>query len=336
MMPELYFEDFKPGAVRAYGDHLVEREAMVAFARTYDAQPFHADEAAAKASPVGRLIASGWYTAGLQMRMYCDGTMLRAAGLGAPGIEEVKWLRPVAAGDRLSVRETILDSRASRSRPDRGLVRFGLETLDGEGRPVLSQTHWVLLSRRGAAPGPAEPAVSSPRALPYSPLPTRLEDEPADFDAVEIGRLAQLGSHHFTAEEVVAFARDFDPQPFHVDAEAAARGPFGALAASGWHTASAWMSKLVAHGEAARRAGEAAGRPAPAWGVSPGFRDLKWRRPVFAGDTIHFATEPVEKRLSASRPGWGLVFSRNTGHNQHGELVFEFRGGRFMAQAGAG
>ena len=130
----------------------------------------------------------------------------------------------------------------------------------------------------------------------------------------------------------MAFAREFDPQPFHVDPALAADGPFGGLAASGWHTASAWMSKLVAYRTAAFETARAAGRPTPRWGVSPGFRDLKWLRPVLAGDTIRYATETVEKRLSASRPGWGLVFSRNTGTNQRGELVFEFRGGGFMAQ----
>lgn len=331
-MAELYFEDFAPGAVRTFGDHPVERDAMVAFAEAYDAQPFHVDEAAAAASPVGRLIASGWYTACLQMRMVCDGTLLRAAGLGAPGIDELKWLRPVAAGDRLSVRETIVETRASASRPDRGLVRFRYETLNQSGEPVLQQTNWGFFLRRGAereggaAPAPAAASGYTP------PPPARAEDEPTDFDSVAIGRVAGLGSFTFTRESVIAFARDFDPQPFHLDDAAAAAGPFGALAASGWHTASAWMSRLVAHRAAVREAAECSGRPAPRWGVSPGFRDLQWRRPVFVGDTIHYATEPVEKRVSASRPGWGLVFSRNTGHNQHGELVFAFRGGGFMAR----
>lgn len=332
-MPELYFEDFMPGAVRTYGDHLVERDHMVAFAKTFDAQPFHVDEAAAKASAVGHLIASGWYAAALQMRMFCDGTLLRTAGLGSPGIDELKWLRPVAAGDRLSVRETILDARTSASRPDRGFVRFQLETLNAAGEPVLTHSLTGISARRGVEVEPAAAPASS-RASYTSPPLARPEDEPTDFDAVEIGRVSGLGSYDFTEDNILAFARDYDPQAFHVDHDAAARGPFGALAASGWHTAAAWMSRLVTHRNAVAEHARTAGLPMPSWGVSPGFRDLKWKRPVLAGDTIHYATETVEKRLSVSRPGWGLVFSRSTGHNQAGELVFEFRGGGFMAQRG--
>lgn len=330
-MPDIYFEDFEPGSVRIYGDHTVDRDHMVAFAETYDAQPFHVSEEAAKASAVGHLIASGWYTAALQMRMLCDGMLLRAAGLGAPGVDELKWLRPVAAGDRLSVRETILEAREPKSRPDRGLVRFRMEVLRG-GEPVMSQTQWCFFARRGVEPAPVSGAT--PRSGEAYTLPPLADpaDDPLDFDAVEIGLVTQLGAHRFTEAGIVAFGRDFDPQTFHVDPVAAATGPFGGLAASGWHTASVWMSKLVAYRSAVSELAGSAGRPAPSWGVSPGFRDLKWLRPVLAGDTIHYASETVEKRLSASRPGWGLVFSRNTGTNQRGELVFEFRGGGFMAQ----
>lgn len=330
-MPSIYFEDFKPGSERSYGDHTVDRDHMVAFAELYDAQPFHTSEAAAKASAVGHLIASGWYTAALQMRMLCDGLLLDAAGLGAPGVDELKWLRPVAAGDRLSARETILETREPKSRPDRGLVRFRMDVLR-DGEPVMSQTQWCFFAKRGVPTLPATTPTDA-ASTPYTPPPpSDPGEEPADFDAVEIGRVAQLGSHRFTEDDIVGFGRDFDPQPFHVDPVAAANGPFGALAASGWHTASAWMSKLVAYREAAAAAAKAAWRPTPNWGVSPGFRDLKWLRPVLAGDTLHYATETTEKRLLASRPGWGHVSSLSRGHNQRGELVFEFRGGGFMAK----
>lgn len=332
-MPELFFEDFRPGNVRTHGHHLVDRDAMVTFARTYDPQPFHVDETAAKATAIGRLIASGWYTAALQMRLLCDGMLLDSACLGAPGIEELKWLRPVAADDRLSLRETVLETRLPLSRPDRGLVRFRLETLS-DGEPVLALTQWSFFARRGIEP--ARPLARSTTARDaYTPPPLGgLEDEPTDFDAVEIGRVSQLGSHLFTEADIIGFAREFDPQSFHVDPVAAVNGPFGKLAASGWHTGAVWMSKRAAHHQAVLEAAQASGRPGPQWGVSPGFRDLKWLRPVMAGDTIHYAMEVVEKRLSASRPGWGLVFSRNTGCNQHGQPVLEFRGGAFMAQRG--
>src|ERR1700710_655685 len=123
-MAELFFEDFRPGHEMRFGGVRVERDAMVAFARDFDPQPFHIDEAKAADTFVGHLIASGWYTTALQMRMVCDGWMLRAAGMGSPGVDEVRWLKPVVAGDQLSVRQTVLETKDSRSRPEMGLVRF--------------------------------------------------------------------------------------------------------------------------------------------------------------------------------------------------------------------
>jgi acyl dehydratase len=144
------------------------------------------------------------------------------------------------------------------------------------------------------------------------------------FEDIEIGERAELGSHIFTAEDIKRFARQYDPQPFHLDEDAAARSHFGGLCASGWHTAATWMRLMVEHqvrDDAARRQrGEAVAELGP----SPGFRELKWLKPVYAGDTVSYATEIVDKRASNSRPGWGLMSIRNTGVNQDGELVISF------------
>jgi len=142
------------------------------------------------------------------------------------------------------------------------------------------------------------------------------------LDEIEEGQVVELGSFAFTRENVLAYARKFDPQPFHVDDEAAAKGPFGKLTASGWHTAAAWMKCYVSTNQreaAARR------NPAPS-GPSPGFTNLKWLKPVFPGDTLHYRSTVTGKRELASRPEWGLVFSLNQGFNQNGELVFSFDG----------
>jgi acyl dehydratase len=150
------------------------------------------------------------------------------------------------------------------------------------------------------------------------------------LEDIEIGATAELGRHTFTAEEIKTFAARFDPQPFHMDEEAAARSHFGRLCASGWHTAAACMRAIVDYKRREREAERARGEPSAEVGVSPGFRDLQWLKPVYTGDTITYASETIETRPLKSRPGWGLAFSRNTGTNQAGELVFSFVGSVFV------
>ena len=149
------------------------------------------------------------------------------------------------------------------------------------------------------------------------------------FEDMAVGERTELGSHTFTAEEIKAFARRFDPQRFHVDEAAAAQTHFGALCASGWHTTAVYMRHFV---ESERREAEmlrARGERPARDGPSPGIRDLRWHRPVFAGDTVSFAREVKELRETTSRPGWGLMVALNTGANQHGELVLSFVGAKF-------
>jgi acyl dehydratase len=150
------------------------------------------------------------------------------------------------------------------------------------------------------------------------------------FEDIRIGQKSEIGRHTFTAEEIKRFAARYDPQPFHLDEAAATRSHFGALCASGWHTAAVCMRMLVARKDRVVAELEARGEPVATWGPSPGFRELKWVKPVYVGDTITYASEPIEKRESKSRPGWGLLFSRNTGTNQHGELVYSFIGSAFI------
>jgi acyl dehydratase len=150
------------------------------------------------------------------------------------------------------------------------------------------------------------------------------------FEDCHVGEKAELGRHTFTADEIKAFAKNFDPQPFHIDEAAAAHSHFGALCASGWHTASLWMKHAAAYRRREEEAQLARGEIISQRGPSPGFRDLKWPKPVFVGDTITFAMETAELKPLASRPGWGLVFSRNTAANQKGEIVLSFLGALFV------
>jgi acyl dehydratase len=260
------------------------------------------------------------------MRLLADGFLLETASMGAPGIEEVKWARPVMPGDALTSVATVLESRASRSRPDLGLVRFGFEMTNQRGELVFTQTNWILIGRRGAAVarGDDRPA-SRPRdtqALAQMPSPAiipYLED-------LSPGDTQDLGSYRFEADDIVRFARLFDPQPFHVDPAAAKESLFGGLCASGWQTAAIWMKLMIASRERALAEAARGGPPVAQLGPSPGFKNLKWSKPVYAGDTIAYSSTIAGARPSGSRPGWGLASHRNSGVNQNGEEVFSFDG----------
>ena len=144
------------------------------------------------------------------------------------------------------------------------------------------------------------------------------------FDEIKVGDRSTLGSFTFTAESIKAFAIQFDPQAFHLDEEAGRKSLFGGLAASGWHIGSVCMKLLVANRQRLAKDAAARGEDFAVWGPSPGFRDLKWLKPVLAGDTITYDSEIVVLRTSESRPQWGIVQARNTGTNQRGEVVYSF------------
>jgi acyl dehydratase len=155
------------------------------------------------------------------------------------------------------------------------------------------------------------------------------------FNEIKVGDRYELGSFHFSAENIIAFARQFDPQPFHLSEEEGRKSLFGGLAASGWQTAAVWMKLMVASRLSENEERVARGEAPIMVGPSPGFRDLKWIKPVMAGDTITYASEVSGVRESASRPGWGLVEIFNTGTNQKGELAYSFVGTVFFPKSPA-
>jgi acyl dehydratase len=143
-----YWEDIKEGEAVELGSRTLDKERMVAFAREFDPQPFHTDEKAAEASIWGGLIASGWLTGSVLMRIFYDGYLKDTAGLGSPGIDELRWLKPVRPGDTLTVRLTVLETAASRSKPDRGIVRSLMEVLNQHGEIVMTTKGVNFVSRR--------------------------------------------------------------------------------------------------------------------------------------------------------------------------------------------
>ena len=156
------------------------------------------------------------------------------------------------------------------------------------------------------------------------------------FEDMVIGQRREVGSFTFTAESIKKFAAQFDPQAFHLDEEAGRQSLFGGLAASGWHVGSVCMRLLVGDGQRQAKEAAARGEPVAIWGPSPGFRDLRWIKPVLAGDTVSFASEIVALRLSEKRPEWGVVQARQTGANQRGEPVFSLLATAFVPRRDGG
>lgn len=154
------------------------------------------------------------------------------------------------------------------------------------------------------------------------------------LEDLKVGFRREFGSHTFTAEAIKEFAAKFDPQPFHLDEEAAKASLFGGLAASGWHIGAVGMKLLVADGQRQSREMVARGERVAIWGPSPGFREMRWHRPVLAGDTISYSNVVESVRPTASRPQWGIVQARNTSTNHRGEVVMTFLATAFVPRRG--
>lgn len=145
---ERYFEDYLPGQVYEFGSEAMTEEAIIRFARQYDPQPFHMDRQLAEESLFGELIASGWHTASVAMRMLVDNYLSTVASIVSPGIDELRWLGPVRPGDVLSLRVTVMDTRPSGSKPDRGIIRSNMEVLNQHREVVLSMQGLNLMKKR--------------------------------------------------------------------------------------------------------------------------------------------------------------------------------------------
>jgi acyl dehydratase len=156
-VPKLYWEDFTPGRVFDHGPRRLPRQEMIGFAAEFDPQPMHLDEEAARRTMMGGLCASGWYACCILMRMSADGFILNSSSMGAPGVDEVKWLAPIRPDDELTLRATVRDTRVSNSRPDMGFVRFDMELFNAKARRVMTLTTSLMMARRDQAAPKAAP-----------------------------------------------------------------------------------------------------------------------------------------------------------------------------------
>ena len=144
------WEDFYHGQVITFGGKTVSSDEIIAFAREFDPQPFHLDDEAARKTLLGGLAASGWHSCAMLMRMICDAYLLDSTCLGAPGVEEVRWLKPVRPGAELNVRCTCLETRASASRPEMGLCKFTWDMFNQAGEHLMTMTATQMFARRQA------------------------------------------------------------------------------------------------------------------------------------------------------------------------------------------
>jgi acyl dehydratase len=333
-MSLIHFEDIPVGHVFEYGSYPVMREPMIAFAQEFDPQVQHLDEKGARLTMLGQLCASGWHTAAMTMRMNCDGFLLNAASLGAGGVDEVRWTKPVLPGDFLHVRGKVVAARRSASRPEMGIVDIEFNVLNQNDEIVMVQRGPILFGCREPEEPTADAVIAkrSGGSTGFPAAPPRIAEGYSAIlgylDDIELGARLDLGSYEFTQDNVRRFAEAFDPQPFHLDEEAAQKSYFGRLAASGWHTAAAFMHCMIDTRNRVIAELTANGEPVPPRGPSPGFKNLRWYKPVYPGDVISYSSTPIEKRTT-SRPGWGLLTSLGVGVNQNGVRVYEYYGSAF-------
>jgi len=148
LIDDRYFEDYIAGDVHSFGSIAVEADEVIAFAKRFDPQVFHIDPEAAKQTQFGGLIASGWHTGGLMMRLFAEHYLTKVASLGSPGLDELRWLKPVRPGDSLSLRVTVLKATPSTSKPDRGAVTSFIEVFNQAGETVMTLRCVNIIARR--------------------------------------------------------------------------------------------------------------------------------------------------------------------------------------------
>jgi acyl dehydratase len=323
---KLHHEDLEIGKGYECGAKTVGKDEIMAFGRAYDPQPLHVDEEAAKKTLVGGLCASGWHTCTMMMRLVADGMLNNVASLGSPAVDEGRWMVPVRPGDVVRARYTIEEKRNLASRPDVGVSKVLVELFNQKGETAANWRTNQLTRRRHPGPAPSNTGAKRERTAivshwdmpgPVSPLRPDLY-----FEDRQIGELTDMGTHTFGRDDIIAFAREFDPQPFHLDEAAAKASLFGALCASGWHTAALAVRGNIASRLKGNEHARAQGVRLAAYGPSPGFRNLAWSKPTYVGDTLEYRGRLAQKINLKSRPERGIVATDIQARNQRGEIVF--------------
>ncbi|MCI4664568.1 MAG: hypothetical protein MRY74_07585, partial [Neomegalonema sp.] len=311
-----YFEDFEPGQQFDCGSRVVPLAEAHDFAQRFDPQPY-------LLAPASEGTLSGWHLGSTTMRLYYEAVLRESSSLGAPGIERLQWFAPARAGEPLSARMDVGPKRESRSRPEMGFVTLSVTTLQA-GEPVMALRFPMMARRRGfdgislrtADRTRADAAEMFASARPAEEMGfARGEDAP-------FGALFDLGDVSFNAPEIISFARDYDPQPFHIDEEAGRVSAFGGLAASGWHICSLWSGAWGRAWAKARAAAPQLGEGAAQLFCAPtSVSDLKWRLPALDGDRLRFFIRFIGLDPIDGSPGLAALNAECGGVNQHGALA---------------
>ena len=320
----LHHEDLAVASPRVLAMTTVSEEEIFAFRGEYDPLPPPAEGKEARPAPA---CASPLHVCAMMMRAFCDGFLNRIASLGAPGVDAVTWSLPVRPGDVLSLRYRIVEKRDLASRPDVGLSKMVVELVNGKDEVAAGWITNQLVRRRH----PASARDASPRtaraplvSLWEDPAPAAAPTFDVFFEDTRLGASTAFGHHAFAEAEIIAFARRFDPQPFHTDAARAKGSLFGGLCASGWHTAAAFLRAAAMARLHCNAAARLRGIDLPALAPAAAWRDLRWPRPVYVGDVVEFRARLSEKTAHPMRGDVGLIGTEVQGRNQRGEIVLAF------------
>lgn len=291
----------------------VTREAIVRFARSFDPQPFHLDERAARSTLLKGLSASGWHTCSLFMGSLQEGFLSQCQGPRLLAIDEIKWLFPVRPGDSIggTIRARAIEMAAPW--PGYGQVEFECSAETGKGRRVM------IWKGRLALPGYDGPSESRPHDEAAPRISGSRQGSLAHFEDLTVGDGVELGTTQTTAAAIRSFIDEFKLASTIDD-----RSDRGDCEASGWHVAAIFMGRLVRF--YLREAASLRSRhlPVPELGPSPGIRRLRWHAPVFADDTLTFRAWAERKSTFGAGSNWGLLVGGCAGLNQLGDPVISF------------
>jgi acyl dehydratase len=315
-------DGFAPGETCRLGCIEVSAEAIKEFAAEYDPQPQHLDEHAASATPLQGLVASGWQTCAVLTRQLERQLELASMHVEIPGINEIKWLKPVRPGDVLETRMRRQSRCFCSGCRDSGGWVIAIEAVNQAGVPVLRLNSNALLACREASLAEAQRcSIHCAQRMERKP---RVRRRPGGhlvryFEEVVLGDEIALGSYDFTIDAMGCYTRVLDSALGSRDRSASAAALY--QGASGWHVVAAWMRLVVDHYHAEADWLATHERPVPRLGPAVGARSISWRKPVRVGDRITFASWAEHKVNIGTSNEWGLLVAGVEGVNQNGESV---------------
>jgi len=292
-MKRSYFEDIEVGQKNTAGEYRVTKEEVLEFARKWDPQPFHIDEEKAKSTQFGGLIASASHTMAMSFWLLNRAGKGLAASSGA-GWDKMQLPNPVRPDDRLSLAMECIEKRESKSKLDRGILRHAVVITNQDKLPVCTFETLTIVKKR-----------SKQKTLEKHPQPEKLRF----FEEIELNKKEKMGEYRVSEEEVIEFGKKWDPQPFHIDKEAAKAFPYGGIIAPNGYTMS--IITLLAAQSDLRMA---------TIGLL-GYDELRFPNPVRPGDLLTMTSECIEKRESKSNSNNGIIRAIVEMANQNGQPV---------------